>query len=400
MYSAIVKVMFAKAVLVVLLTSTHAGSQRKLTAYPNPFCDVKDCGLCYVTAEGTNDTLHHFWSTLGAPAALSIRTPPGGVLTSISWKALDERDMSVNAFNFSEPVLSSSAVVISKLWEYNDPDNKVHMNSSLINGTHFIDQSRLKWGEIQGCAGNGSNLVSATFVAGGTTLATDEGFFNLSGTIQFTVQVRDSDGHDSQLPHLFYTSDSSQLQFSLLDLSPRLGKTSQFAFELTVLDDQSHNHSLDLSKQTTFDDEYTPGVFTNVALLHKDPSASSMYLHWKPVCYRDPQRTVTLSVDATESNFIQNASWWNFNVATAWLAHRAPNVASSAITVAFGSEGDNWYQEYHYATWAMSTGFGESPQERVSATVVSVTAVGLGIPAIIALGTVIYVSVHKPEPKL
>lgn len=214
------------------------------------------------------------------------------------------------------------------------------------------------------------------------------------------VEVRDSDGHDSQLPHLFYTSESSQLQLSLLDLSPQLGKTSQFAFELTVLDDQSRNHSLDLRKQTTFDDEYTPGVFTTVAVVHKEPGASSQYLHWKPVCYRDPQRTVTLSVDATESNFIQNATWWSFNVATAWLAHRAPNVASSAITMAFGSEGDNWYQEYSYATWAMSAGFGESPQERVSATVVSVTSVGLGIPAIIALGTIIYVSVHKPEPKL
>lgn len=80
-------------------------------------------------------------------------------------------------------------------------------------------------------------------------------------------------------------------------------------------------------------------------------SSSTFYLHWKPVCYRDAGRTVTLSVDAAYQNLTPAASWWSFNVATAWLAHRAPKVASSAVTVAFGSEGDGWYQENSYATW-------------------------------------------------
>ncbi|KAH7961831.1 hypothetical protein HPB52_012481 [Rhipicephalus sanguineus] len=163
---------------------------------------------------------------------------------------------------------------------------------------------------------------------------------------QRKLEVQDSDGHDIQFPHLLYTSNSSQIQLSLLNLSPQLGKTSQFGFELTILDDSSRNNTYGISSARTFDDEYTPGVFTH--------GSHTEHL----------------------------------------------TVASSAITVAFGSEGDGWYQENNYATWAMSSGFGERPLEHVSATVLSVTSVGLGIPAIIALGTVIYVSVHKPEPKL
>lgn len=398
----VVKVMIAKILFVVLLASTRAATQRKLTAHLNPFCyDKEVCGLCYVTAEGSNDTLHYFWSTLGTPAALALQTPPNSKLIDISWESLRRHSLDEITFSFSGPVLSSSAVVISKLFEYNDPENKAHLNTTLKNGTHYIDQSQLLWKEIEGCVGNGSSLVTATFVAYGTKSTDDEGFFSGNGTIQFTLEVQDSDGHDIQFPHLFYTSNSSQIQLSLLNLSPQLGKTSQFGFELTVLDDSSHNMSYGVSSVRTFDDEYTPGVFTSVALFDEHENTSStFYLHWKPVCYRDPGRTVTLSVDATYQNLTYAASWWNFNVATAWLAHRAPNVASSAVTVAFGSEGDGWYQENSYATWAMSSGFGERPLEHVSVTVLSVTSVGLGIPAIIALGTVIYVSVHKPEPKL
>lgn len=398
----IVKVMIAKILFVTLLASTCAAYQRKLIAHLNPFCDDKEvCGLCYVTAEGSNDTLHYFWSALGAPAALAIQTPPDTKLIDISWESLRRHYLNQTTFAFNGPVLSSSAVVISKLLEYNDPENKAHLNTTLKNGTHYIDQSQLLWKEIQGCTGNGSSLVTATFVAYGTSSVKDEGFFSGNGTIQFTLEVQDSDGHDIQFPHLLYTSNSSQIQLSLLNLSPQLGKTSQFGFELTVLDDSSRNNTYGISSARTFDDEYTPGVFTSVALFDEhENSSSTFYLHWKPVCYRDPGRTVTLSVDAAYQNLTYAASWWNFNVATAWLAHRAPNVASSALTVAFGSEGDGWYQENSYATWAMSSGFGERPLEHVSATVLSVTSVGLGIPAIIALGTVIYVSVHKPEPKL
>lgn len=394
--------MLAKLVFVAALAAAYAADKRKLTAHLNPFCDDKqECGLCYVTAEGSNDTLHYFWSVLGAPAALSIQTPVDSQLTSISWEALRKRNLTEATFKFSGPVLSSSAVVISKLWEYNDPNNKAKMNTTVKNGTHNIDESSLLWRSIEGCVGNGSSMVSATFVANGTNSTRDKGFFSRNGTIHFTLEIQDSIGHDTQLPHLIYTSSSSQIQLSLLNLLPQLGKTSQFAFELTVLDDASHNGSYHISNDTTFDDEYTPGVFTNVAVFDaEENSKSTFYLHWKPVCYRDAGRTVTLSVDAAIYNSTGAASWWTFNVATAWLVHRAPQVASSAVSVAFGSEGDGWYQENNYAAWAMSAGFGELPQEHVSATVLSVTSVGLGIPAIVALGTVIYVSLHKPEPKL
>lgn len=48
----------------------------------------------------------------------------------------------------------------------------------------------------------------------------------------------------------------------------------------------------------------------------------------------------------------------------------------------------------------MSVGFGEMPEDSVSLTVIAVTSVGLGVPAIVALVTVGYLALYKPQPTL
>lgn len=91
----------------------------------------------------------------------------------------------------------------------------------------------------------------------------------------------------------------------------------------------------------------------NVAVVPRSNASLTLptYLHWKPVSYRDGRRTVTLSVDAKNQNLTSGAGWWRFNAATAWMAHRAPNVSSTALNLTLGSEGDEHYKKYRYATW-------------------------------------------------
>lgn len=385
-----------------LVAAVYADYERTLSAQLDPFCDPKaECGLCYVQAEGPDDTVHHFWATFGAPAVLRVHTPPGGRLLNVSWDSLRKRDLSVSAFNFSVAPIASSAVVLSKLWEYKDVNNKATVDPHLANGTHSVSLGDLVWGDIGGCEGNGSDVVVATFTANSSTLKDDLVYFSKNGTIQITFEVQSTSGRQDKLPHLLYTSNSTQLELALLALATKLGDDSQFGLELTTLDESSANGTHKVDTRLSFDDEYTPGVFTNIAVVPVCEASSSLstYLHWKPVSYRDPKQTVTLSVDAKEINFTSSADWWQFNVATTWMGHRT-NVSSTALNWTLGSEGDGHYKKYGYATWVVSGGVGDLPVEQVSTTVIAVTTVGLGIPAIIAVVTVGYLVLYKPEPSL
>lgn len=388
---------------IALAAVVYADYERTLSAELDPFCEPSaKCGLCYVQAEGPSDTVHHFWATFGSPAVLSVHTQPGVRLLNVSWHRLRKRDFSVAAFRFSEEPIVSSAVVLSKLWEYKDVGNMAKVDPHLANGTHSVSLGDLVWGDVSGCEGNGSNVVVATFTANSSTLKDDAVYFSKNGTVEVTVRVQSTPGRQDQLPHLLYTSNSTQLEVSLLGLATKLGDDSQFGLELTALDESPVNWTLTVDQRSSFDDEYTPGVFTNVAVVPRSNASLTLptYLHWKPVSYRDGRRTVTLSVDAKNQNLTSGADWWRFNAATAWMAHRAPNVSSTALNLTLGSEGDEHYKKYRYATWSLSAGFGSLPVEQVSTTVIAVTSVGLGIPAIVAIVTVGYLALYKPEPSL
>lgn len=354
-------------------------------------------------AEGPDDTLHHFWGTMGAPAVLTIQTPKGALLQNISWELLRDHRLDGTVFHFSQRSTGSSAVVVSKLWEYGDPGNKGQATWNTENATRSINLDHLIWDNIDGCDGNGSDSVVAIFTARGSTKPGDEGYFAGNGTLKLTVRVESTAGRDCQLPHLLHTSNSTQLELSLLELLPQLGDESHFGLELTSLEDNSLNDTHRPSMQTSFDDEYTPGAFTSTAVVplsNASLEALHSYVHWKPVAYRDSEKAVTLSIDVHHLNFTSAAHWWQFNVATAWLAHNAANVSANALNLTFGSEGDGWYNKFHHTAWTMSVGFGEMPEDSVSLTVIAVTSVGLGVPAIVALVTVGYLALYKPQPTL
>lgn len=387
---------------ITLAAVVYADYERTLSAKLDPFCEPSaKCGLCYVQAEGPSDTVHHFWATFGSPAVLSVHTQPGVRLLDVSWQSLRRRDF-LTAFWFSGVPIVSSAVVLSKLWEYKDVSNMAKVDPHLANGTRSVSLGDLLWGDVSGCEGNGSDVVVATFTANSSTSRDDAVYFSKGGTVEVTVRLHSASGRQDQLPHLLYTSNSTQLELSLLGLATKFGDDSQFGLELTTLDESPANGTLTVDQQRSFDDEYTPGVFTDVTVVPRGNASLTLptYLHWKPVSYRDARRTVTLSVDANDQNLTSGAGWWQFNVATSWMAHLAPNVSSTALNLTLGSEGDGHYKKYRYITWSVSAGFGSLPVEQVSTTVIAVTSVGLGIPAIVAIVTVGYLVLYKPEPSL
>ncbi|CAN8005367.1 unnamed protein product [Ixodes hexagonus] len=376
----------------------------QLSAELDPFCDPNaDCGLCYVRAEGSNDAVHHFWATFGAPAMLSVHTSPTARLLNVSWDSLRKRELSVATFNFSEPPIASSAVVLSKLWEYKDVNNTAKVDPGSANGTHYISLGDLVWGDIGGCEGNGSEVVVATFTANSSTLHEDLVYFSKNGVIQITVSLTPRSAC-SKIIQIIYVTSSSRFVFRYLSTAlPRKpsGVCHPYLWCYFGLSRSAPSGARRQTRLKTIHDQVAPSVF-NVAVVPGSNALSSLptYLHWKPVSYRDSKQTVTLSVDATDHGLTHGADWWLFNVATAWMSNRTPNVSSTALNWTLGSEGDGHYKKYGYATWSVSAGFGDVPVEQVSTTVIAVTSVGLGIPGIVAIVTVGYLALYKPEPSL
>uniref|UniRef100_A0A090X9M6 Putative secreted protein n=1 Tax=Ixodes ricinus TaxID=34613 RepID=A0A090X9M6_IXORI len=187
---------------IALATVVYADYERTLSAELDPFCEPSaKCGLCYVQAEGSSDTVHHFWATFRvARRAQRAHPGPGVRLLNVSWHRLQKRDFSVAAFRFSEEPIVSSAVVLSKLWEYKDVGNMAKVDPHLANGTHSVSLGDLVWGDVSGCEGNGSDVVVATFTANSSTSKDDAVYFSKDGTVQVTVRVQSASGRQDQLP--------------------------------------------------------------------------------------------------------------------------------------------------------------------------------------------------------
>ena len=73
-------------------------------------------------------------------------------------------------------------------------------------------------------------------------------------------------GHGEMLPHLLLSSNASQLDITLNNLSTQY-KNSRFALQIVTASSDSANTTLNVKARKTLDDEHSPGVFT-VSFLH------------------------------------------------------------------------------------------------------------------------------------
>ena len=178
--------------------------------------------------------------------------------------------------------------------------------------------------------------------------------------IQFTVADNEGDSRLSGFPKSLYT-DTSAIFDLVLDFrdSPRRAydKNSRAAIEMMVVHGPSIQNG-SVRQTTSFDDEYTPSVFTTVNYVFDNQNNSSTgpgFLQWKPISYQSGSRkstvsqqanVVTASGDATDITGIPGslASALFENESTVWSN-------TARLYMVFGTPGDDTYIPPTYMTW-------------------------------------------------
>lgn len=374
-----------------LIFASFCHANRQLSFQVNPNCGtICDNGysivnVVYIQAVGNNDTIHYLWSTSGTVSMFMARTSHNAQLR-IDWPHFLKN--SANSFNFTEEPSETVAVIFTRLYEYQDTNDKVNISLIPYDNIQVHETAKFNWTYVT--TSNTSDLITANF----NILGSDQ-----NGTFELSMNAFGSDGFFNELPSLKHTAESFQFEVVLNNFTTTYNKT-RFAVEFAVLD--SENYDSQLNKVKTIDDEYTPGVFVTYTMRSADsPSYGGNFLQWKPVCYTSTDRTTessTESVQDINDDLISNDNRTgeiDSSLAYAYYGEDANDMLRGWLNVSFGLAEDKFYQKDKFLSWSVVIGIGNPPQEKFSSLVIIVITVGFGVPALLIVAGGIFILVRR-----
>lgn len=224
-----------------------ASCSRDLTYELNPGCG--DCEknntlLAHVQSSKTNSTTYHYlWAFITGhkPSFFLFETGPKSRL-EVDWTKLGQSD----SIGFTGSVHKALGIEVSDLF----------MNDRRKKETVLVFNFQIEEVEWN------LNLIHNDFVRVELEFRNKK-TKHLNGTVSFRFSAFNKNGRDGTIPHLLYTDSGSlmELTFNKIDYyEPKQNYTEvEVCANLTVC---FEGHVTDnLEKQTSFSDEYTPGVF-------------------------------------------------------------------------------------------------------------------------------------------
>ncbi|XP_026205595.1 glycosylated lysosomal membrane protein [Anabas testudineus] len=353
--------------------------ERQLSVELNPGSTSVPPGgdLLHIRAVENNDTLHFLFCSQGAPALLLVHTNSSSSTVQVNWPLFSARNTSGSLKVVPESsVLYSTAVVFSRLLEYDDTNNTADPTSDFFPP---YELQNFTWSRL--------NLSGPTALLCGT----DATFTN--GSLCLKLSVFDSEGRGLSPPHLLHTSNSSQMEVWLDGLLPRANR-SRFLLEL-----QAVGGAYPLSRVDTrrsIDDEFTPSIF-KVSQWVSAPNGSSDvlgFVQWKPVAYRQTNPSLENATPCRHSDpRPQNGEV--MAASSSLIRAFYPEPEPFGLNMSFGLSGDPFYNNTKYLSWTVLVGIGSPPVDSFSPLVIAIMAVGLGTPMILLLLGGLWVCVRK-----
>lgn len=200
------------------------------------------------------------------------------------------------------------------------------------------------------------------------------------------------------LPHLIHTANSTLIDVSLVNLtsSPDYN-ASRFAIHFTMVSTDSWSDTLTYNMRKSLDDEHTPGVFEIFEI--KTPKSSRSddggFMQFRPVCYTEPERSVSSSTNAYITNFTRTFLPKSGTLRDFYRDFDRNNLLVQDMYISFGLPGDGFYRQHNYTSWSFTIGYGVPPVENFSLFVIIVISIGLGVPVVLALSGITYVLVRR-----
>ncbi|AWP21202.1 putative lysosomal protein NCU-G1 [Scophthalmus maximus] len=365
-------------ILVSVLTSCRSSFTRQLSIQLNPGSPLPppDGDLLHVRAVGDNDTLHFLFCSQGAPALLLVHTNSSSSAVQVDWPLFLASNTSGGLHVEPESsVMSSAAVVFSRLLEYDDVNNTADPTSDLFPPYELRD---VAWSRL-----NLSGLTAQLCGAVG------------GGLLCLQLSVFESEGRGQSWPRLTHTANSSQLGVWLDGVSPRAAR-SRFLLEL-----QAVGGAYPLSRvevRRSIDDEYMPSIFKVSQWVSSANGSSDVqsFVQWKPVAYR---RADPALEDATPCRHSDPRPQSGEAVLAASALIRAfySEPDTFGLNMSFGLAGESFYNSTGFLSWTLLVGVGSPPVDSFSPLVVAIMAVGLGTPIILLLLGGFWVCVRRRE---
>ncbi|MEQ2274238.1 hypothetical protein XENORESO_016943, partial [Xenotaenia resolanae] len=275
-------------------------------------------------------------------------------------------------------ILYSTAVVFSRLLEYDDENNTAEATSNFFPAYELQDFS---WSRM--------NLSDHTAVLCGSVPRSS------NGSLCLQLSVFGSEGRAELWPRLLHSANSSQVEVWLNGLLPR-SNTSRFILEL-----QAVGGAYPLSKVDDIqfiDDEYTPSIFKVSQWVSSANDSSDVlgFIQWKPVAYR---KSCPALEDATPCrNSDPLAQSGNTTTASSALIQAFySDPKTMGMNVSFGMAGEPFYNSTMFLSWTMLVGVGSPPVDSFSPMVIGIMTAGLGIPIVLLLVGGVYLFFMKKK---
>uniref|UniRef100_A0A2M3Z6D0 Putative lysosomal transcription factor n=1 Tax=Anopheles braziliensis TaxID=58242 RepID=A0A2M3Z6D0_9DIPT len=362
--------------------------QRKLKTTLNPHCPSDICqkeagGLItvvHITAESDSDTIHYVWDFTGKPTVMVALTGKHAELR-IGWN--DFLQNRPNSVNFTEQPQYTFMAVINRIFQYDDTDDRAILDAA--SNVSVYDPHNFTWNRTELWSNEQEAMLA----------------INAGNDFLFKLNAYSTKDHGMDFPHLLHSSNATQIDIVFNNITNRFSNP-RFAIELVfvVSEQRVQNSEFQVTKRKTLDDEHTPGIFEIVDVM--SPGVFTFkaggYLEYRPVSYTHPERDVATSTETRQSqpaNIDSPIAALNSTLAYALFGDALDRNLVQGMNISFGVSEDGFYRKTNYTTMTFQVGYGVPPVEELSAFVLVVAGIGIGIPLVVLVASVIYVCTKK-----
>ncbi|XP_054159842.1 glycosylated lysosomal membrane protein A-like [Oppia nitens] len=394
------------ALLLYLLIVFNAINCRQLSYVQNPDCDeYNSCKqwtnkttdkLIDITYKDTKDSIHYLWSSVSSlsPTLLIFKTTHNTTV-GINWDSFLDKNKFKPFLNINSEPLFGLGFQFNRLFFFNDISQSGHY----IEGDPIAE---INWNQF-----NWSQVVTPKDVKDSMSVisANADNCKIFNGTVSFNLRVRSSDGRNDELPQLTYTESSVSLDLNVIDVDLKNHKNftgdkyfPRLMASISVVTLNGTKSATKLSKTTTIDDEYTPGVFDRIHLdldstkdRKLDQNERQGFIQWKPIAYNNDEKIIanTLDVIASDVQKGNNNSKIDNRLIETFVYNKDFSLFEFNLT--FGANDDtSYYDKSKYNSYSLVIGLGSAPEESLSLLVQMIILVGFGLPVLVMIGSSAY----------
>jgi len=378
----------------------------------NPGCEYDPCSLkngsvgitvANLTVSDNPQQDHEFhwvWSVIGHPIIQAAVTPLNSV-AHIDWGAIFGLHSAGHAIDYNVTPIYSSAIMMTRLIEFNDTDNTGRMDSpENMRDSRAYNLVNFTWERV--LIENSADRVAIQLVTNNYTQKPGQSVVT-NGTLNLTLSGYSDDGFGRWLPHLSHSRKTNQFDIQLQGIETNSGfNCSRFGLELVIVSyvDKHGPQGTEVKRQntTTLDDEHTPGIFTTEELIMPGINDSlKSYMQWRPIVYLTMERELSSSTGlhvmpaVTVENPLETLS---NSIMYILYGMDLDQKVVKAVNISFGIKDDGFYNKTQYHAWTFTFGTGAPIRNGLSSKII-LTIIALVLVTLITIGVGLGFCIHN-----